>query len=239
MRIFRTGKLSSSTKAFSAREYRKSPMMTEVWWLNNALTVGKPRLSAEWSTESSCTSVARCISSIAAATVARSSYELFTDESWVCARFDAIAEGAGWLRTLRMERAGGRWRVTTAEQGDLDAALRAGGHPTAQPPGCEDPDRLGVDVDLAGSPLTNTLPLRRLGLVGAPPGTSRSVEAAWVLLPSLAVVPATQSYEVLGPGTVRYASGSFAAELRVDGDGYVTHYPGLAAAAPPTSSTAR
>src|SRR5207248_239135 len=129
-------------------------------------------------------------------------YELFTDESWVCARFDAIAEGAGWLRTLRMERAGGRWRVTTAEQGDLDAALRAGGHPTAQPPGCEDPDRLGVDVDLAGSPLTNTLPLRRLGLVGAPPGTSRSVEAAWVLLPSLAVVPATQSYEVLGPGTV-------------------------------------
>src|SRR5690349_19270577 len=70
-------------------------------------------------------------------------YELFTDDSWTCARFEATAEGAGWRRTVRMERAGGRWRVTTAEQGDLDAALRADGHPTAPAPGCEDPDRLG------------------------------------------------------------------------------------------------
>ena len=34
-------------------------MMTDTWWLNSELIVGMPRRSTEWSTESSCTSVAR------------------------------------------------------------------------------------------------------------------------------------------------------------------------------------
>ena len=42
-------------------------MMTETWWLNSELIVGMPRRSTEWSTESSCTSVARWISSTTAA----------------------------------------------------------------------------------------------------------------------------------------------------------------------------
>jgi hypothetical protein len=91
-------------------------------------------------------------------------------------------------------------------------------------PGIEDPDLLtdALDVDLSGSPLTNTLPLRRLGMVES------TITVAWVLLPSLAVVPAKQSYRPLGPGRVRYSSGSFAAELEVDDDGFVVRYPGLA-----------
>ncbi len=49
-------------------------MITETSWLNIEFTVGKPRRSTEWSTESSCTSVARCISSTEAASlVARAS----------------------------------------------------------------------------------------------------------------------------------------------------------------------
>jgi hypothetical protein len=153
-------------------------------------------------------------------------YELVTDAAWATARFEATAEGAGWLRTVRMERAAGRWRVTTAELGDLDEALRAAGHPTAPLPGIEDPDLLdaAADVDLGGSPLTNTLPLRRVGLRQG----SVDVEVAWVLLPSLAVEPAVQTYTVLGSGRVRYAAESFAADLRLDSDGYVIHYPGLA-----------
>jgi hypothetical protein len=160
-------------------------------------------------------------------------YELYTDASWATVRLEATVEGGGWMRTLRLERAVGRWRATTAEQGDLDAALRAAGRAAAPLPGSEDPDELHavLDVDLAASPLTNTLPLRRLGLRA--PGDAATVTAAWVLLPSLAVVAAEQRYEVLAAGLVRYSSGTFSAELEVDDAGYVRRYPGLAEAARP------
>jgi hypothetical protein len=153
-------------------------------------------------------------------------YELYTDDAWATARFDASVEGAGFLRTVRLERAAGRWRVTASEQGDLDAALVAAGRPRAHLPGTEDPSRLAaaLDVDLGYSPLTNTLPVRRLD---PQPGTDHQVEVAWVLLPGLEVVPSTQTYTALGPGRVRFTSGSFTADIELDEQGYVTHYPGL------------
>jgi hypothetical protein len=149
-------------------------------------------------------------------------YELDTDDGWFSTRFDAIAEGGGWQRKLHMERTAAGWRVTAAEQGDLAAA----GAPNALLPGAEDPDRLAdaIDIDLFDSPLTNTLPLRRLGLID---GTVEVV-AAWVLLPSLTVITNAQTYTVLEPGLVRYASGSYTADLQLDEDGYVVDYPGLA-----------
>ncbi|GAA1549274.1 putative glycolipid-binding domain-containing protein [Dactylosporangium maewongense] len=152
-------------------------------------------------------------------------YDLHTDEGWASTRLEVTAEGAGWRRTLRMERAAGRWRVTTGEQGDLERVL-----PTAPFAGIEEPDRLHqvLDVDLYNSPLTNTLPVRRLGLHRAEPGTVATIEAAWVLLPSLAVLPLQQVYEVLPGRRVRYSSEGFTAELELDTDGYVVDYPGLA-----------
>jgi hypothetical protein len=157
-------------------------------------------------------------------------YDLVTDDGWATARVEVSAEGAGWLRTVRLERAAGRWRVTTAEQGDLDRALAAARQPRAGLPGMEDPARLGIalDVDLGGSPLFNTLPVRRLGLLGAAPGTEHRLTVAWVLVPSLEVLAAEQVYTALGDGRVRYRSGTFTADLDVDPDGYVVHYPGLA-----------
>jgi len=152
-------------------------------------------------------------------------YELSTDDEWVSTRFEATAEGAGWLRTLRMERAAGRWRVTTAEQGNLNAVVRS-----APFPGSEEPGRLtdALDVDLYASPLTNTLPIRRLGLLGQPAGTTRTITAAWILLPSLAVLPLEQTYTVLAEGQLRYSSNGFTADLDIDEDGLVVRYPGLA-----------
>jgi hypothetical protein len=152
-------------------------------------------------------------------------YELSTDDEWVSNRFEATVEGPGWLRTLRMERAAGRWRVTTAEQGNLNAVVRS-----APFPGSEEPGRLSdaLDVDLYASPLTNTLPIRRLGLLGQPPGTTRTITAAWILLPSLAVLPLEQTYTVLDKGKLQYASNGFTAALDVDEDGFVVTYPGLA-----------
>lgn len=157
-------------------------------------------------------------------------YELTTDQTWATVRLEVTAEGAGWLRTARLERAAGRWRVTTAEQGNLDSVLRAAGHPPTGLPGTEEPDRLSaaLDIDLGRSPLTNTLPIRRLGLTSAPAGTARAIVAAWVLVPSLRVLPSDQEYTVLDGGRVRYSSAGFTADLTVDADGYVTDYPGLA-----------
>jgi hypothetical protein len=163
-------------------------------------------------------------------------YELRTDQEWVTSRLEVTCEGAGWLRSLRLERAAGRWRASTAEQGDLSAALTAAGRVDAGLPGTEDPDRLAaaLDVDLSGSVLFNTLPVRRLGLRRAAAGTGYPIEVAWVLLPSLAVVPAEQRYTALDGGGVRFEIEGFSADLTLDGDGYVTRYPGLAERAGPT-----
>ncbi|MEU6072198.1 putative glycolipid-binding domain-containing protein [Micromonospora sp. NPDC047074] len=157
-------------------------------------------------------------------------YHLTTDPEWASSRLDVEAEGAGWLRSVRLERAVDRWRVTTAEQGDLDAALRAAGHPSAGLPGTDDPDRLAEarDVDLGGAALFNALPVHRLGLTRATAGSPHRIDVAWVLVPSLTVVPAEQVYTPLGPDRVRFTSDTFTAEIDLDGEGYVTRYPGLA-----------
>jgi hypothetical protein len=156
-------------------------------------------------------------------------YEVLTDDQWATTRCEVTVEGAGFLRSVRLERAAGRWRVSATEQGSLDAALLAAGHPGADPPGCEEPSSLSeaLDVDLTGSPLTNTLPVRRLGLLDVP-GQRRAIEVAWVLVPSLEVLPSSQTYELREPGLVRFTSGDFVADITVDERGYVRHYPGLA-----------
>lgn len=160
-------------------------------------------------------------------------YQLVTDEHWATRMFEVEAEGGGWRRQVRLERAAGRWRVTTSEQGRLDKVLAAAGHPGVASPGSDDPAALepAYDVDLLNSPLTNTLVLRRLGLVGPDglaAGAEHTVTAAFVVLPSLLVLPSTQTYTLTGRDTLRYASGDFRAELAVDGDGYVERYEGLA-----------
>ncbi|MFI5494277.1 putative glycolipid-binding domain-containing protein [Actinoplanes sp. NPDC051859] len=152
-------------------------------------------------------------------------YEIRTDAEWLTTVCEVRAAGEGWVRTVTISAAG----VTAAEEGDLDAALTAAGHPSAGLPGAEEPELLvGVfDVDLTGSPLTNTLPIRRLGLLRAEPGVAHRVRVAWVLLPSLEVVLADQIYTMLDAGRVRFANETFSADLTVDADGFVLDYPGL------------
>ena len=157
-------------------------------------------------------------------------YELYTDETWAAVHFEVSVEGAGFLRVVRLERASGRWRVTASEQGELNAALRAAGQAPIGLPGSESPDLLAgaLDIDLENSPLTNTLPVRRQGLLDRPPGVAHEVEIAFVRLPSLEVVHSVQTYSVLGGGVVDFRSGDFRARLTMDTDGYVIHYPDLA-----------
>ena len=83
-----------------------------------------------------------------------------------------------------------------------------------------------IDVDIAATPLTNTLPIRRLGLAH---GACIDLDVVMVAVPSLQVTCVRQrylrhdayhyQYRGLDTGTV--------AELRVDEYGMVACYPGL------------
>jgi hypothetical protein len=81
-----------------------------------------------------------------------------------------------------------------------------------------------VDVDLSFSPVTNTLPIRRLGLEV---GESAEVVVAWLRWPELTVEPSEQRYDRLGADVYRFSSGTFRADLTVDEHGLVLDYPGL------------
>ncbi len=157
-------------------------------------------------------------------------YELFTDDGWRSTQFEVNVSGAGFARSLKMEHFGGRWRVNASERGNLDATLAAAGGNPVPMPGIDDPGRLDdvADVDLATCMLTNTLPLRRLKMVTASPGTFHTVNVAWILTPSLVVMPSEQSYTACGKKLMRFASGTFTADLTVDSHGYLVRYPGVA-----------
>jgi uncharacterized protein len=82
-----------------------------------------------------------------------------------------------------------------------------------------------IDVDLGFSPVTNTLPIRRL----APAiGEAVDVTAVWVRFPELTVEPLPQRYTRLADRRYRYesAGGAFVAEIEVDDLGLVTRYEG-------------
>jgi hypothetical protein len=138
--------------------------------------------------------------------LARVSYLLSCDSQWQVTDLTVTVTDATSDRTLALRRdAGGRWHAGDAPVPDLD--------------GC-------VDVDINRSPLTNTLPVRRLG-TGA--GESRDLDVVYVSVPELTVRPVRQRYTLL-PGSApvyRYESGSFSADLPVDADGFVIDYPDL------------
>jgi hypothetical protein len=80
-----------------------------------------------------------------------------------------------------------------------------------------------IDLDLSFSPLTNTLPIRRLNLAV---GHEAKVRAAWLTFPNFKFEPLEQVYRRVKTSKYRYESaGSFAADLEVDQAGLVVHYP--------------
>ena len=85
----------------------------------------------------------------------------------------------------------------------------------------------GLDCfDLGSSPLFNSLPVLRDGLLAG--GEARDYVMRWVSVPELEVHEAPQRYEPLGGGVVRFSSEGFVADIRFGQDGLVDHYDGLA-----------
>lgn len=141
--------------------------------------------------------------------LARVGYRLECDADWRIIRLTIKVSTAEGDRTLDLAADGaGHWR--------------AAGQPLPALDGC-------VDVDIDCTPLTNTLPIRRLRWS---PGTARDLDVAYVTVPGLAVRPARQRYTLLerddqqNQARYRYESGSYRADLPVDADGFVIDYPG-------------
>jgi Putative glycolipid-binding len=84
----------------------------------------------------------------------------------------------------------------------------------------------GADFfDLGWSPLFNSLPVLRDGLLR--PGPPRDYVMRWVDVPSLEVSRSEQRYEPLGDGVVRFTAGDFTADITFDDAGFVVDYPGI------------
>ena len=134
----------------------------------------------------------------------QATYEIYCDEKWLTHRVQVERTIGSEMKTLSLSvESRGVWRSSGQELPGVR--------------GCD-------DVDLALTPATNTLPIRRLNLQV---GGSESVIAAWVKFPELTVQPLSQRYTRRGKDTYRYKSNTgFSAEIVVDDFGLVTTYPG-------------
>lgn len=93
--------------------------------------------------------------------------------------------------------------------------------------GVEQPQVTGcVDVDLAFTPATNLLPIRRCNLAV---GRSENVVAAWLKFPELTLEKLPQTYTRKSKSKFHYSSGNgeFETDLTVKASGLVSNYPEL------------
>jgi hypothetical protein len=138
----------------------------------------------------------------------RVAYRLACDQAWRTRRLTVSASGPGGAPAGRLDlRADGSGHWT-------DAIKQ---RPVPELDGC-------IDVDLSATPLTNTLPIRRLNLS---PGAATDLPMVYIDIPDLAVSAMTQRYARTGEACYLYESPGFQASLPVDEHGLVFDYPGL------------
>ncbi|PZN13552.1 MAG: hypothetical protein DIU69_00005 [Bacillota bacterium] len=137
---------------------------------------------------------------------ARVAFTVELTKEWQVRRLVASTHVPSGGSSLSLERtAAGTWEDGNGPRQDLR--------------GCE-------FVDIAWTPFTNTLPIRRLEQLKA---TSQEITVVYVSFPDLALRAARQRYTRLPGGRWRYESleSGYRAELTVNADGLVLEYPGL------------
>jgi uncharacterized protein len=130
-------------------------------------------------------------------------YRLTCDPGWRFRKLTMDVASAKDERTLTLASEGGGWLANGSWRPDLA--------------GC-------VDIDINCTPLTNTLPVRRLDWSA---GATRDIDVAYVSVPELEVRKVRQRYTRLDGARFRYESGSFQRDLSVDDGGFVCDYPGF------------
>jgi hypothetical protein len=135
----------------------------------------------------------------------RLEYLVVCDEEWKTSH----AQVVGWV---------GERRIRYELWADAERRWKMNGTAFPGVSGC-------VDLDLAFSPSTNTIPIRRLGLS---PGSEAEVRAAWLGFPEFGLEPLVQIYRRTGESSYHYESdgGSFVTELEVNSAGLIVRYPG-------------
>lgn len=132
-------------------------------------------------------------------------YEIHCDDNWLTHR-------------VQVDRTIGSDTKNLSISVESRGVWRSSGQELRQVQGCD-------DVDLAVTPATNTLAIRRLDLQV---GSSASIIAAWVKFPELTVQPLSQRYTRTAQNTYRYSSNTgFMADIVVDDLGLVMSYPGV------------
>lgn len=131
-------------------------------------------------------------------------------------RYTITADAAFRTRSVTIDLADGR-RFALASDGAGD--WTRDGQPA--------PDLAGaIDIDLSGTPVTNTLPIRRLALRI---GDRARLTCVYVDLPTMAIRLEGQRYARLAASKYHFESAAhgFARDIEVDDDGLVVTYPGL------------
>jgi hypothetical protein len=132
------------------------------------------------------------------------SYRLKLDALWHT-RDVLVRTTSGYV--LHLESDGrGHWRENGKDRADLQ--------------GC-------IDIDIQATPITNTLPIRRLDLET---GESMEIRLCYITVPNLTVFASSQRYTAIEAGSLyRFESleDGFTADLPADADGFVLDYPGL------------
>jgi hypothetical protein len=132
-------------------------------------------------------------------------YRIVCRDDWTTLSLDVETTDG---RAVRVTADGnGRWK-------------EAGGKALPQFDGC-------IDVDLEGTPFTNTLPVRRLGL--SPEQGAIELRMFYVPFTTFEPFVDDQRYRCVRPRHYRYEAvdGSFSADITVDEDGLVSAYPPL------------
>ena len=152
----------------------------------------------------------------------RVDYRLEAPE-FITRELELTASAEGWRRHLLLRRdVSGVWNADVENEGDAPGGAWDGSLPDLSD---------ALDIDIENSPLTNTMPILRHGFQCEGSG---DFLMAFVSTPGLRVEASPQRYEHVrrteNGSVVRYISrdGDFTAELELDDQGLLIHYPRLA-----------
>jgi uncharacterized protein len=133
-------------------------------------------------------------------------YRIRTNEHWQTVLLEINSRHSNQIQQLKFE-------------GDGKGSWMQDGKKAEQFNGC-------IDVDIALTPFTNTLPIRRLKLNQ---GQSQNIQVIYCDLLEQVIKPVHQKYTCLSATGFHYQNipNDFEANIRVDESGFVVDYPSL------------